>query len=179
MASHCAPRRGSIAVHTQCSPDSSPSRCRLAYTLPPLHSHTEPRAGSFTSRRSQHPGSFRQQPLHPFPHSLQGLCFTHLPGPLSCRLVGIHALAPTMVVPPGVLQWWPGPQALRVLLSPLLSSPLHWSALGNPTYIFKFLCKQIGFLTHHFHMPSIIDATLLPDHVDFWLRHGASRNPST
>lgn len=72
---------------------------------------------------------------------------------------------------------WPGHE-LSGLPSP--PRPLSQSAPGNPTFIFKFLCQQIGCLTHHLHV--LFQnwwRRRLPTHAGFWLQNGSSYNPST
>lgn len=131
-------------------------------TLPPASSSslpsvaTESRAGCFTRQLVLGLNSSRQPSLSPFPPSPHGLrCFPlgSLSQQIHCSLISIRHGGCTCIT-----RCWPGPQVDPFLPSPLSLQDkdaarlpaLNSSASGTPTCIFKFLCKQIGFLQHCF-----------------------------
>lgn len=133
-------------------------------TLPPASSSslpsvaTESRAGCFTRQLVLGLNSSRQPSLSPFPPSPHGLrCFPlgSLSQQIHCSLISIRHGGCTCIT-----RCWPGPQVDPFLPSPLSLQDkdaarlpaLNSSASGTPTCIFKFLCKQIGFLQHCFSM---------------------------
>lgn len=131
-------------------------------TLPPASSSslpsvaTESRAGCFTRQLVLGLNSSRQPSLSPFPPSPHGLrCFPlgSLSQQIHCSLISIRHGGCTCIT-----RCWPGPQVDPFPPSPLSLQDkdaarlpeLNSSASGTPTCIFKFLCKQIGFLQHCF-----------------------------
>lgn len=133
-------------------------------TLPPASSSslpsvaTESRAGCFTRQLVLGLNSSRQPSLSPFPPSPHGLrCFPlgSLSQQIHCSLISIRHGGCTCIT-----RCWPGPQVDPFPPSPLSLQDkdaarlpeLNSSASGTPTCIFKFLCKQIGFLQHCFSM---------------------------
>lgn len=159
--------RGPLAVRLsswrQRNPDSSPGGYSL--DLAPSQLLISPLCGHRVQSRLLHqtaglrvltaPGSHPCPPFPPSPHGLRCFPLGSLSQQIHCSLISIRHGGCTCIT-----RCWPGPQVDPFPPSPLSLQDkdaarlpeLNSSASGTPTCIFKFLCKQIGFLQHCFSM---------------------------